>query len=189
MALFGWLEMRKANSEEPPKQALPVNPHRQIGIDYTPFGAEVRGQNIELFKLITWPDAHRLNPFEAVAFQKEIVDFSKNLAEDGFFSICAVKRLLELCKVKITPETTEIIKNLQHLHCVKYRNMPPDILARLPMMMSGVFTSGASLKDIPNYQPPKPAKDTVKMIRVRDGVSEEFDVDPDDVDVSNDVYR
>lgn len=143
MQLFGWKFERAEQPEAMPKQAA----HRDLGLQYRPLLSTCNPSHLDYFNRLVFPDSSKLDMFQKVKYEKELVDLAESLLERGRFSICFLNDMEKLFDLKFTETTYKFYKQLQHLHMVKYENIPPEILEQIPMMMSAIMTEGQSLKD------------------------------------------
>lgn len=155
MDLFGITIERTKKEEKASGNQLGKGAHQDLGVNYVPLMKTINPNRFNYWHRLTFPDPSKLTPFEKVAYDHQLVKIAESLQERGSFSICPVTELSDLCNLKYTQETFYFRKQLQHLHCVKYANIPPDVLEQIPMMMSAIFTEGASLKDI-NHRSAEP---------------------------------
>jgi predicted Ser/Thr protein kinase len=109
---------------------------------------------LDYFKRLVFPDPSKLDMFQKVKYEKELVDLAESLLKRGRFNICFLNDMEKLFDLKFTETTYKFYKQLQHLHMVKYENIPPEILEALPMMMSAIMTEGRSLKDAEQTEKP-----------------------------------
>lgn len=151
MQVFGWkFERANAEPEAMPKQAA----HQDLGLQYRPLLSTCSPSHLDYFKRLVFPDASRLGPFEKVGYDKLLVELAESLLKRGKFSICFLNDMEKLFDLKFTETTYKFYKQLQHLHMVKYENIPPEILEAIPMMMSAIMTEGRSLKDVEQTEKP-----------------------------------
>lgn len=73
-----------------------------------------------------------LTTFERMALQTAL----KNLFDAGHFSICTIDNML---KVTRTVPNGRVYQSLRLLHCVDYKDMPPELLRELPNMVAEIF--------------------------------------------------
>lgn len=124
------------------------DPHADLGIIYT--GTSIKDCNIvrsDFIKNITFPDPQRLDEFRTIAYDKLLADFIKS-TKMGHFNICFLRETISLFGGKVHYTVEETFDNLRMLHCVDYKNIPPDILQTLPEMITEVFA-----KSIPIDKP------------------------------------
>lgn len=144
MELFGW-KMERANK---PETKVKQPAHKDLGVQYRPLLSLHNPSHLDFFKRLVFPDPSKLDMFEKVGYEKQLVDLAESLLTPGRFSICFINEMEKLFNLKFTETTYQFYKQLQHLHCVKFENIPPEILEQIPMMMSAIMTEGQSLKDV-----------------------------------------
>jgi hypothetical protein len=152
MQIFGWKFERAEEPEAMPKQAA----HQDLGVQYRPLLSTCNPSHLDYFKRLVFPDPSKLNMFEKVGYEKHLVELAESLLKRGRFSICFLNEMEKLFELKFTETTFQFYKQLQHLHMVKYENIPPEILEAIPMMMSAIMTEGRSLKDVAPADAPPP---------------------------------
>lgn len=60
----------------------------------------------------------------------------KKMAQDGYFSICTIDNILKMSGG--VPEARDY-QILRTLHCVNFRDMPPELLRGLPLLIQRVL--------------------------------------------------
>ena len=81
---------------------------------------------------------------ENVKRGKKIAEFTE-MVEGTYFSICEVRDLLLDIK---HPEKYKPYKTLHYLHCVSYKDMPPEMLLAIPGLLSELFSGSIIHIDI-----------------------------------------
>jgi hypothetical protein len=92
-----------------------------------------------------------LNGFQLINYDKQLQEFCEWLGDRKKFNICPVRELCDLTNRRFTRQTKEFYDNLHLLHCVAFENIPPEVIAEIPMMLSAIFTEGRSLKDVTEH--------------------------------------
>ena len=84
------------------------------------------------------------------------------LLSDPQFSICTVDNIL---KVTQTVPDGRLYRALSLLHCVNYRDMPPELLQELPGMLAQIFKG--PLLEVPgiNFTVDKAGKPALSVTR------------------------
>lgn len=157
---FGFtIERKKANGESTgsaPKKSENVYQSLKFeGVSgYEPLNKLVNTLESDFFNRIIWPPKDRLNAFERVAYDEAIFKFLGGKDRiHKHFSICTLDRLHALKCFRYTDETRKIYEDLRHLHCVDWKNIPPDIMIEMPALLSAIFTEGRSLKEVKDAPP------------------------------------
>lgn len=150
MQLLGMtIDFRRTNERDRGHQKLSVDPHKDLGVVYrgrtTKHGGATR---TDFLKNVIFPPTDGLNQFEIIRYDKLLHDFCDYLGARKKFDICTVREICTLTKRRFTQQTKEFYTNLGHLHMVAYENIPAEVIAEMPMMLSAIFTEGKSLRDV-----------------------------------------
>lgn len=64
----------------------------------------------------------------------------RKMLDDSYFSICAVKKVINLLDIDADREAVEI---LETIHCVDYNKMPTELILALPELLGRAFNKPA----------------------------------------------
>lgn len=150
MQLLGLtIDFRRTNERDRGHQKLSVDPHKDLGVVYRGRTAKHGGATrTEFLKNVIFPPIDGLNQFEIIRYDKILQDMCEYLGDRKKFDICSVRELCKLTNRRFTKQTKEFFDNLSCLHMVAYENIPAEIIAEMPMMLSAIFTEGKSLRDV-----------------------------------------
>ena len=120
-----------------------VSAHEQFNLTYEPFKLPsnlVTGT--EWFNRLVFPSSGGLDKYELLKYQKSIIEFIDWIERYKSFSICRLDSILSASDLEVNDVTRDDYKALSNLHCIKFKNMPPDILEEIPLMINNVLSEG-----------------------------------------------
>lgn len=126
-----------------------VSAHDQFNLTYEPY---VLPSNLvtgtEWFNRLVFPSSEGLDKYELLKYQKSIIGFIDWIEQYKSFTVCGLDSILSASGLKVNDVTRDDYKALSNLHCIKFKNIPPDILEEIPMMINNVLSEGRFLKDV-----------------------------------------
>lgn len=69
----------------------------------------------------------------------------RTLDNNSFFDICPIDQIIKFCEVQLNAETDPIYKGLYQLHCRDYKNMPEELIHKLPEYINTIFAEGHNI--------------------------------------------
>lgn len=78
-----------------------------------------------------------------------INDALAKMASQGYFSICTIRDILQVTK---TVPDGDLMRQLELLHCVHYKDMSKEVLAALPEMISKALSGPVFMLKVVAYE-------------------------------------
>lgn len=126
-----------------------VSAHEQFNLTYEPFKLPSNQvTNTEWFNRLVFPSSEGLDKYQLLEYQKSIIDFIDWVGQYKSFSICRLDSILSASGLEVNDVTRDDYKALSNLHCIKFKNIPPDILEEIPLMINNVLSEGRFLKHV-----------------------------------------
>lgn len=126
-----------------------VSAHEQFNLTYEPFKLPSNQvTSTEWFHRLVFPSSEELDKYELLEYQKSIIEFIDWIERYKSFSICRLDSILSASDLKVNDATRDDYKVLSNLHCIKFKNIPPDILEEIPLLINNVLSEGRFLKDV-----------------------------------------
>lgn len=140
MSLFSW---HRAKPEPDISSELGVS-------QYTPLLNEYASVvSTSFFKRLIFPPPLRTDAFGKLQYEKQIVEFAKHVAEHPWVDVCLARDMRKICGLGEPKDAyaIEAMDKLACMHCVKYKNIPPEILQELPDIYNAAMNTG-TIKDV-----------------------------------------
>lgn len=142
------IKLIKDKPKDPPNESV-ATAHEQLGISYEAYRLQSTSvTRTEWFNRLVFPSSEGLNKYELLRYQSSVIKFIEWLEEYKSFDVTGLNAILDASKIKVADPVKDLYEALRCLHCVKFKNIPPDILEEMPMMINAVFSEGRTLNDI-----------------------------------------
>ncbi|WP_213841875.1 hypothetical protein [Enterobacter hormaechei] len=96
-----------------------------------------------LFDMIVFPCIDLCDPMQATLFMKAAKEMQERMT--GHYcrvDICSINEIIELAGMTLWGRSAEAHEWLHKLHCVRFRDMHPDIAVQVPHRINMVFANG-----------------------------------------------
>ncbi|HDR2863386.1 TPA: hypothetical protein QCK11_003381 [Enterobacter asburiae] len=96
-----------------------------------------------LFDMIVFPYIDLSDPMQATLFMKAAREMQERMT--GHYcrlDICSVNEIIQLAGMTLWGRSAEAYEWLHKLHCVRFKDMHPDIAMQVPHRINMVFANG-----------------------------------------------
>lgn len=94
------------------------------------------------YQMIAFPHVDLTDPYKSTMFKVLTQDMEKSFVEYQHLDICSIRDLVNLSGMTIWGRAAEAYDWLYKLHCVKFKDMHPDIALQVPHRINMVFANG-----------------------------------------------
>lgn len=82
------------------------------------------------------------DPLESREVKKLVEDLRKTVNGQGFFDICVIKKIMDMCGCA-TPVSSRWMDHLREHHCEDLNKNDPELFNKLPDILNHFFSNGA----------------------------------------------
>ncbi|MDK2633127.1 hypothetical protein QMZ93_07195 [Pantoea stewartii subsp. indologenes] len=94
------------------------------------------------YQMIVFPHVELTDPYKSTMFKVLTQNMEKSFVEYQHLDICSIRDLVKLSGMTIWGRAADAYDWLDKLHCVKFKDMHPEIALQVPHRINMVFSNG-----------------------------------------------